>query len=165
MSEQTSGADCRAEFQQLMPPKPWTAETTVKAFEPLINLIDQHTQSDMFRHAGEKYQGNGDYYEMAQNLDADNQDSGAKTFANGVKATVQQADGWPVKLELEDKAAGLKEAVTFNAASHNIESDQVEYCGVSRTRKFSQGGESFRSYGFDGGTVEKSSALPLLKLE
>jgi hypothetical protein len=157
--------ECTAEFNQAMPAKPWTKDTPVKEFEPLINLIDQHTQSDMFRHAGDKYQANDDYYDIAQNLEAQGQSSGHVTFTNGVTADVQQVAGSLTQLILEDKAAGLKETVTLNETTQRIETDKVEFCGVSRSRKFSTGGEYYRSYGFEGGSVEKTGPLPELKLD
>ncbi|MBU6452748.1 MAG: hypothetical protein KGS72_13260 [Cyanobacteria bacterium REEB67] len=158
-----SGADCQAEFKQAMPEKPWN-HTAVTKFEPLINLIDQRTQSDMFRHQG-KYETNGDYYDIAHDLDDNNQDKGSKTFENGVRAQIEQVEGWPTKIILEDDKAHLKETVAMDPSNHRIESDKVEFCGVSRERTFSQYGESFRAYHFPGGSVEKSSSLPVLKLE
>jgi hypothetical protein len=158
------GADCQAEFKQAMPEGPWNHNTDVKKFEPLVNLIDQHTQSDLFRHQG-KYESNGDYYDIAHNLDDDSQEKGSKTFANGVRAEIEQVDGWPTKITLIDDAAHLKETVAMDPTNHRIESDKVEFCGVSRERQFSQYGEKFRAYHFPGGSVEKSSALPVLKLE
>lgn len=157
--------DCQAEFKQVIPEKPWNTETAVTKFEPLVNLIDQRTQSDMFRHIG-KYAANGDYYDMAKDLEEQNQANGEKTFANGVKAQVEQEDGWPTKLVLEDKAAHLKETVTMNDTTHTIETDKVEYCGVSRERHFGQHGEFFRSYGFPGAHVEREGgAAPVLNLD
>jgi|GEM_PF-4579105 len=160
-----ANASCRAEFDQAAPSKPWAKDSSVAAFEPLIGVIDKHTQSDLFRRAGSKYEANGDYYELAKDLESEGKPSGKTTFANGVTAQVEQTDGWPTKLVLEDKAAGVKETVTMNETSHIIETDKVEYCGVSRSRKFSTNGETFRSYGFAGGSVEKSGALPILHLD
>ncbi|MBS2005545.1 MAG: hypothetical protein JST01_00800 [Cyanobacteria bacterium SZAS TMP-1] len=156
---------CQAEFDLAKPPGPWTKDTPVSAFKPLTDLIDQHTQSDLFRRVGNKYQSNEDYYDLAKDLDSEGKAVGKNTFANGVTAEVHQADGWPTKLVLEDKAAGLKETVTMNANTHTIETDKVEYCSVSRQRKFSTGGEYYRAYAFPGGSVEKSSGLPVLHLD
>lgn len=155
---------CTAELNKLMPEKPWNQDTPAANFEPLVNLIDQQTQSDMFRHIG-KYQANGDYYDTARDLEDQDKDTGETKFPNGVNAKIEQSDGWPTKIVLEDKAADLKETVTMNDTSHTITSDKVEHCGVSRTRLFGQHGEYFRSYGFPGGSVEKSGALPVLKVE
>jgi hypothetical protein len=148
-----------------MPEHPWTEATPVKAFEPLVALIDQNTQSNLFRRAGDKYSKNGDYYDIAKELDDQDQATGKRAFENGVTVDMQQSDGWPTRLVIEDKAAGLTETVTLNEQAHTIETDKVEYCGVSRSRKFSTGGEYFRAYNFEGGSIEKSGPLPVLKLD
>lgn len=155
--------DCQTEFTKAAPEKPWDSQSVAK-FEPLINLIETHTQSDMFRRVGQ-YTGNGDYYDIAHEMDDADKTSDTRTFPNGVKVQVEQADGWPTRLLLEDEAAGRKETVTFNDTTHTITTDQVDYCGVSRERKFGTHGEYYRAYHFAGGTVEKDGALPVLKLD
>jgi hypothetical protein len=155
--------ECQTEFTKATPDKPWDNQSVAK-FEPLINLIEAHTQSDMFRRQG-KYAGNGDYYEIAREMDDADKTSDSRTFPNGVKVQVEEADGWPTKLVLEDEAAGRKETVTFNDTNHTITSTVADYCGVSRERKFGLNGEYYRAYHFAGGTVEKAGALPVLKLD
>lgn len=159
--------DCRAEFSRAMPEKPWPqgngADT--QAYEPLINRIDTRTQSDLFRRQGDKYSQTGDFYEMAKELDKDDKLTGKKTFANGVSVEMEQYDGWPTKLVLEDKQGGLKETVTLNERTHIIETDKVEYCGVSRQRRFGEHGENYRAYTFPGGILEKEGGPPEVTLD
>lgn len=162
-----SKKECRAEFAQVMPEKPWPQGSgpETQAFEPLINRIDARTQSDLFRRQGDKYSQTGDFYEMAKDLDRQDKLTGKKTFANGVSLEMEQYDGWPTKLVLEDKAANLKETVTLNERTHIIETDKVEYCGVSRQRRFGEHGENYRAYTFPGGILEKESAMPNVTLD
>jgi hypothetical protein len=156
--------NCKSEFAQLSPEKPWTAQTPVANFEPLVNRIEQHTQSDLFRRQG-KYAANDEYYDLAKEVNKHNQADVKKTFDNAVTLEMHQQSGWPVQLIIEDKSAHLKETVHLSDISHRIIDDKVEYCGVSRLRKFSEQGESFRAYTFNGGSIEQTGALPVLKLE
>jgi len=157
--------NCQSQFEQVMPPKPWSDQTPVTAFKPLVDLIDSQTQSVLFRHEGAKYSQNEDYYDIAQTLDAEGKSSATVKFDNGVTAEVHQIQSWPTQLIIEDKDAGLKETVDLSATSHRIESDKVEYCGVSRLRKFGEHGETYRAYNFGGGQVESDGGLPVLKVE
>ena len=159
-----SDIKCDREFVDVAPKKPWTSKTPEASFEPLINRIEEHTQSDLFRSSG-KYTGNEDFYALSQDADASGHAEFKKTFENGVVLFAQQTKGWPTRLELEDKAHHLKETTKFDETVHRITEDKVEYCGVSRERKFSEQGETYRAYSFDGGKVEKTGALPVLRLE
>ena len=154
--------DCRTEFKLAMPHKV-DEHTPVAKFNPLVDEIEKHTQAAMFRHTG-RYKTNGDYYELAHDLDDQGKDSGTTKFKNGVTAEVYQTDGWPTQLILEDKGFNLKETVTLDE-THRITSDKVTFCGVSRTREFSPGGESYRSYSFPGGAIEQSGQVRSLKLD
>jgi hypothetical protein len=159
-----SAKNCKSEFDRLAPEKPWTAQTQVASFEPLINRIEEHTQADLFRREG-KYAADDDHYALAKEMDKRDQADIKKTFSNGVTLQMHQEGHWPVTLILEDKAAHLKETVHSSDVSGRILDDKVEYCGVSRFRQFSEEGVSLWSYSFSGGSVEKTSTGKVLKLE
>jgi hypothetical protein len=78
--------ECQTEFTKAAPEKPWDNQSVAK-FEPLINLIETHTQSDMFRRVGQ-YTGNGDYYDIAHEMDDADKTTDTRTFPNGVTAQV-----------------------------------------------------------------------------
>ncbi len=160
----SSAKNCKSEFDQLAPEKPWTAQTPVANFEPLINRIEEHTQADMFRREG-KYAADPDYYNLAVEMNKKHQADIKGTFSTGVTLEMHQEGHWPVTLILEDKAAHLKETVHSSDVSGRILDDKVEYCGVSRFRQFSEEGVSLWAYSFNGGSVEKTSSGKVLKLE
>jgi hypothetical protein len=162
---------CRAEIDKAMPAKPWSADMQMQGFTPLINLIDRDAQSDLFRHQG-KYKDNIDYYDLAKELDAQGKTSGIDKDKKGVSVSLEQSDGWPTHLTIEDGKGHLKETVEMDPDSHNIKSDKVEYCGVSRYREWDPSSivPALTSYSFPGGKIESTPnsagvPVPVLTLE
>ncbi|HEY9756610.1 MAG TPA: hypothetical protein V6C97_15690 [Oculatellaceae cyanobacterium] len=161
MSDSSSGG-CGARFKKAMPPEPWTTATSAEAFRPLVDLIDASTQSNLFRSIGQRYESNGDQtYDFLHDLREQKQTSGKTTLTNGVELEAHLTNGVPSLLIYDDKQEGLKETVTLNETSGVIQSDKVEFCGVSRFRQFSQFGETKRIYSFDGGNIERTAGNPV----
>ncbi|HEY9683323.1 MAG TPA: hypothetical protein V6C86_17220 [Oculatellaceae cyanobacterium] len=157
-----SGSDCGARFKKAMPPEPWTTATSAEAFRPLVELIDASTQSNLFRSVGQRYESNGDQaYQFLHELREQNESSGKTTLTNGVELEAHLTNGVPNLLIFDDKQEGLKETVTMNETSGIIQSDKVEFCGVSRFRQFSQFGETKRIYSFDGASIERTAGTPI----